>query len=167
MYMLIRNGRFATDGWRTLALAEDDDPHGVKLPVGPVLVPLPVWRARRTELIYREYEHGWPIGVWLAAGESVASIEQDIHDFAVIAVQAEKSSGGKGFSAVHLLLDRYGYEGELRAIVDLPRQRLAFQKQVSPDAFARNSLRNNSRIERPVLSDRYDFNRPKRFATAG
>ena len=63
MSKLIKNGRIVSDAWNTLNLAEGDTPQSVRLPVGPVLVPLSVWRARRAELIHREYEQGWPLGV--------------------------------------------------------------------------------------------------------
>ncbi len=170
MYILIKNGRNVTDGWRTLTLAEKETPDSVSLPVGPVLVPLSVWRARRTELIFREYEHGWPLGVWLAAEENIESIERDIHDFAVIAVPADHFAGGKDFPATRLLLERYGYAGELRAIVDLPRERLAIQKQVGFDAYTGSGLKNINWIDGPSLSGRYDFNSDnpsKRFVAAG
>ena len=169
MYILIKNGRNVTDGWRTLTLAEKETPDSVSLPVGPILVPLSVWRARRTELIYREYEHGWPLGVWLAAEESIESIERDIHDFALIAVLVDPSADSKDAPAASLLLDRYGYTGELRAIVDLPRERLAVQKQVGFDAYTGSGLKNFNWIG-PSLSGRYDFNSDnpsKRFAAAG
>ena len=136
MFMLIENGRIVSDGWRTLTLAEDDTPHSVRLPVGPVLVPLSVWKARRAELIYREYEHGWPLGIWLAAEESAEAIEHDIDDFTVIAVDIDKFTDGKGFSTARLLRERYGYKGELRAIGDVPRDRFDFNSAIQSEQLA-------------------------------
>ncbi len=136
MFMLIENGRIVSDGWRTLTLAKDDTPHSVRLPVGPVLVPLSVWKARRAELIYREYEHGWPLGIWLAAEESAEAIEHDIDDFTVIAVDIDKFTDGKGFSTARLLRERYGYKGELRAIGDVPRDRFDFNSAIQSEQLA-------------------------------
>jgi len=136
MFMLIENGRIVSDGWRTLTLAEDDTPHSVRLPVGPVLVPLSVWKARRAELIYREYEHGWPLGIWLAAEESAEAIEHDIDDFTVIAVDIDKFTDGKGFSIARLLRERYDYKGELRAIGDVPRDRFDFNSAIQSEQLA-------------------------------
>ena len=136
MFMLIENGRIVSDGWRTLTLAEDDTPHSVRLPVGPVLVPLSVWKARRAELIYREYEHGWPLGIWLAAEESAEAIEHDIDDFTVIAVDIDKFTDGKGFSTARLLRERYGFKGELRAIGDVPRDRFDFNSAIQSEQLA-------------------------------
>src|SRR3972149_12195853 len=98
MSKLIKNGRIVSDAWKTLTLAEGDTPQSVRLPVGPVLVPLSVWRARRTELIHREYEHGWPLGVWLAADEGAETIENYGNDFTVLALAFDKNSDGKSES---------------------------------------------------------------------
>lgn len=136
MFMLIRNGHIESDEWRTLSLGEGDTPQTVRIPVGPVLVPLPVWQARRAELIYREYEHGWPLGIWLEAEEGSEAIEQDVDDFSVIAVKFDKFTDGKYYSTARLLRENYGYKGELRAIGDIDGERLAYQHQVGFDSFA-------------------------------
>ena len=136
MFILIKNGHIESDEWRTLSLAESDTPQTVRIPVGPVLVPLPVWQARRAELIYREYEHGWPIGIWLEAEEGPEAIEQDVDDFSVIAVKFDKFSDLEDHSTVRLLREKYGYKGELRAIGDLDGDRLAYRRRVGFDTFA-------------------------------
>jgi uncharacterized protein (DUF934 family) len=135
MFKLIRNGRVVSDEWKTLTLTEGDTPQSVRLPVGPVLVPLAVWQARRAELIYREYEHGWPLGIWLAAEENAKAIGRDLDDFTVIAVEFDKFSDGNSYLTARLLRERYGYKGELRAIGDVPRERLAYQHQVGFDTY--------------------------------
>ncbi|OGT01123.1 MAG: hypothetical protein A3F73_12270 [Gallionellales bacterium RIFCSPLOWO2_12_FULL_59_22] len=154
MFKLIKNGHFVTDEWKTLTLAEGDTPQNVRLPVGPVLVPLSVWRARRAELIHREYEHGWPLGVWLAAEESPEAIGRDIDDFTVIAVEFDKFSDGRSYSTARLLRERYGYKGELRAIGDVPRDKPAWQQQVGFDAFV---VRANQKAG-AVLSGLFGYN---------
>lgn len=154
MFKLIKNGQVVTDEWKTLTLAEGDTPQSVKLPVGPVLVPLSVWKARRAELIHREYEHGWPLGVWLAAEEGPEAIGRDIDDFTVVAVEFDKFTDGKSYSTARLLRERYGYRGELRAIGDVPRDKLTYQHQVGFDAFA---VRTNQKAG-AVLSGLFGFN---------
>lgn len=170
MFKLIKNGRIVHDSWRTLTLAEDDTPHSVRLPVGPVLVPLSVWRARRAELIYREFEHGWPLGIWLAAEENAEEIEHDIDDFTVIAIEFDKFTDGKVFSTVRLLREQYGYEGELRAFGDVPLDRLAFQHRVGFDSFAVGDPKIADWIDGTVLSGWFHFNSDnpsKQLAAAG
>ena len=136
MSKLIRNGRLVNDDWKTLRLADDDTPHSVKLPVGELLVPLSVWQARRAELIHREYEHGWQLGVWLAADENPALIERDLEDFTVIAVEFDKFSDGNSYLSARLLRERYGYRGELRAIGDVPHAKLPWLQRLGFDAIA-------------------------------
>lgn len=115
MFKLIKNDRVVVDGWKTLTLAEGETPHSVRLPAGPVLVPLSVWRARRTELVHSEYEHGWPLGIWLSAEESLEEVKRDIDDFSVVAIKSDKVADDKGRSTARLLRERYGYKGELHA----------------------------------------------------
>jgi len=135
MPKLIKNGNILSDEWKTLTLAKVDTPQTVKLPVGPVLVPLAVWKTRRTELVHREYEHGWPLGIWIAAEEGAELIGQDIDDFTVIAIEFDRFSDGKSYSTARVLREIYGYTGELRAIGDVPRERLIYLYQVGFNAF--------------------------------
>jgi len=136
MLKLIKNGRIVSDGWKTLKLENGDNPQSVRLPVGPTLVPISVWKARRAELIHREYEHGWPLGVWISAEEGAEEIENDIDDFTVIAIEFDRYSDGKSYTTARLLRERYGYRGELRAVGDVPRDRLTYRQEVGFDAFS-------------------------------
>jgi uncharacterized protein (DUF934 family) len=136
---LIKNGEVVEDIWKTLRLAPGETPHSVKLPVGPVLVPVAVWKARRAELIRREYEHGWPLGVWLAADENPAVIRGDVDDMTVIAVEFDKFDDGSSYLAAGQLREGYGYRAELRAVGDVPRNRLAYLRHLGFDAFKANS----------------------------
>jgi len=158
MSKLIKNGNIINDEWKTLNLAEDNTPDSVKLPVGPVLVPLSVWKARRTELMHREYEHGWPLGVWLSAEESAEAIAQDIDDFTVIALKFDKYSDGQSYSTARVLREHYGYKGELRAIGDVSGDNLTYQHQVGFDAFA---VQPNQKTEN-VLSGIFSFTGSRR-----
>ena len=132
---IIKQKSVIEDDWKVLRLAENETPQTVRLPVGPLLVPVAVWRARRAELIAREYEHGSPLGVWLAADEGPETIAADLDDFSVVAVHFPKFSDGRGYSTARLLRERYGYRGELRAIGDIGRDQLAFLERSGFDAF--------------------------------
>lgn len=136
MLKLVKNGDVVADEWKTLVLAEGDTPESVPLPVGPMLVPLSVWRARRAELIRREYEHGWPLGVWLAAEEGAETIANDVDDFTVVAIAFDRFSDGKSYATACDLRVRYGYKGELRAIGDVPSEGLGYRRDVGFDAVA-------------------------------
>jgi uncharacterized protein (DUF934 family) len=154
MFMLIKNGRIESDNWKTLTLAAGETPQNVRLPVGPVLVPLSVWQVRRAELIHREYEHGWPLGVWLAAEEGPEALEHDVDDFSVIGIEFDKFTDGKSYETSRQLRERYGYKGELRAIGDVPRDRVSYQHQIGLNAFTVHANQKNS----TVLSGLLDFN---------
>lgn len=143
MLELVKNGSVVKDEWKTLVLGEGDSPESVRLPVGPVLVPVSVWRARRAELIHREYEHGWPLGVWLAAHEDAAEIARDVDDFTVIAVAFDRYSDGKAYATACDLRERYRFAGELRAIGDVPGDQVGYRREVGFDAVA---VRRGSRV---------------------
>ena len=138
MSRLIKNGQVVTNEWKVLRLAEGETAQSVKLPVGPVLVPLAVWKARRRELIHREYEHGWALGVWLAADESPQALESDIDDFSVVAIEFDKFSDGDSYLVPRLLRERYGYKGELRATGDVPHGKSSYLHQIGFDAIELN-----------------------------
>ena len=116
MLKLIKNEGVSIGQWKTLTLAEGETPQTVRLPAGPVLVPLSVWRARRAELVHSEYEHGWPLGVWLAADEHPELIEGDMDDFTVVAIKQDELSGGRSNEVVRFLNERHGFRSEQLAV---------------------------------------------------
>ena len=128
--------RLADDDRKVLHLAENESAHSVRLPVGPVLVPLAVWRARREDLIRRNWEHHEPLGVWLAPDEGPEAIAGDLDDLSLIAVHFPKLADGRGYSTARLLRERYGYRNELRAFGDIGQDQLFFLARVGFDSFA-------------------------------
>ena len=136
MAKIIKNGTVADDAWKIVTLAAGTSADSVSLPVGPLLVPVAVWQARRRELVERQYEHGWELGVWLSAEEGPELIAEDLDDFSVIGIEFSKFSDGRGYSTARLLRTRYGYDGELRALGDVLRDQLFYLSRVGFDAFA-------------------------------
>lgn len=132
MARIIRNGAAVDDGWQILELAEGETPATVKLGDGNFLFPLPVWQARKSEIIAR-YKR---IGLFLRGEDAVEDVADDLHYFIVIAVNFPKFVDGRGYSTARLLRERYGYEGELRAVGDVLHDQLFFMKRVGFDAFA-------------------------------
>ena len=167
MSKLIKHGRVISDEWKTLVLGEGETAQNVRLPVGPVLVPLSVWKARRTELIHREYEHGWPLGVWLTANEEAEAIADEIDDFSVIAIQFDKYADGKSYSTARSLRTQYHYTGELRAVGDVPLDLLAYRYQVGFDAFVLGNRSASARKDTSALPRWFvAANRPQVAAVA-
>jgi uncharacterized protein (DUF934 family) len=135
MPKLIKERRVQDDAWKVVTLAEHETPKTVRLPVGPLLVPVAVWRARKAEFIAREYEHGEPLGVWLAPNEGPETIAEDLDDFTVVAIHFPKLADGRGYSTARLLRERFGYRGELRAFGDIGRDQIFYLNRVGFDTF--------------------------------
>lgn len=132
---IIKERRLQDDAWQVVTLNDGAAPIDVCLPIGPLLVPLAVWKAKKACLIHREYEHGTPLGIWLGPQDRIEDIAADIDDFTVIAVHFPKAADGRGYTTARLLRERYGYDGELRAFGDIGRDQIFFLHRVGFDAF--------------------------------
>lgn len=153
MARIIKNDAVTDDDWKVVRLVDGESADSAWLPVGPLLVPVAVWRARRRELVERQYEHGWPLGIWLSAEEGPELIENELDDFSVIGIEFSRFSDGRGYSTARLLRTRYGYAGELRAIGDVLRDQLFYLRRVGFDSFA---VRADKNIEQ-ALAGLKDF----------
>ena len=102
--------------WKTLVLSRDESSSRVRLPLGPLLVPLSVWQARRLELFHREQEHGWPLGVWLYVGENTQGLAKYLDDLSRIEIHTEPHATEPAWTLVHRLRKDQGYHGELLVI---------------------------------------------------
>src|SRR6266850_5646914 len=65
-----------------------------------------------------------------------ASVADRLERVARIEVNFPKFGDGRGYSIARLLRERYGYQGELRAIGDVLHDHLHFMKQCGFDAFS-------------------------------
>jgi len=131
------------DDWQLLRLqaagAATDDapaqagvlPGSIRIPDGPVIVPLTVWQTQRTALLARPQ-----IGVWLASDEHPQDLRDDVDKLALIAVEFPVFTDGRGYSIAFTLRAHYGYRGELRAFGDVLRDQLFYMQRVGFDAFA-------------------------------
>jgi uncharacterized protein (DUF934 family) len=130
MPTLIKDRRPAAESWQRLSR----NPDGT-LPAlperGTFIVPLALWLERREELL----ERPGALGVWLDSHEQPEVIAQDVGRFDVIAVNFPKFQDGRGFSIARLLRERFGYQGELRAIGHLTRDHLHYMEGCGFNAF--------------------------------
>ena len=131
MATLIKEQRIVADSWRLLSRGPKGELPEVPAQ-GDVIVPLALWLDRRDAFL----AYPGKLGVWLDANEGPEAIAGDLQRFAVIAVNFPKFGDGRGYSIARLLRERYGYEGELRAIGDVLHDFLYFMKQCGFDAFA-------------------------------
>ncbi|MFZ5509370.1 MAG: DUF934 domain-containing protein [Pseudomonadota bacterium] len=119
------------------ASASSDDIAALDIPAGKVIVPLPVWLARKEELAARLAEGS--LGVWIDSHESPEALAESVADlncFSVIAVNFPRFIDGRGYSIGALLRTRYGFRGELRAVGDVLRDQLFYLKRCGFDAYA-------------------------------
>jgi uncharacterized protein (DUF934 family) len=143
MPRIIKHDRIVEDDWQVLTLAAGETPATVTLPADPVLLPLPVWLARRAEISGR-----YPaIGVWLDSHEGPEALADDIDRLSIIAVNFPKFTDGRGYSIARLLRERYHYQGEIRAIGDVLQDQLFYMQRCGIDAYA---LRADKDIEKAL-----------------
>jgi uncharacterized protein (DUF934 family) len=127
---LIKRRKLAPDSWQLLEPGADGTLRTVPAE-GDVIVPLSAWEKQRAELIVRAGR----LGVWLAGNEDPARIAGDLQCFALIAVKFPALPDGRGYSIGRLLRQRYGWDGELRAIGAIQRDQLYFLTRCGFDAF--------------------------------
>ncbi len=126
---LIKHGKLVEDIWH-----ETDDITDVQTlaPLGPVIVPLDVWRQHREEIL----AIGCAIGLRLAPGQTPDHVATDLHRFELIALEFSKFTDGRAFSQARLLRERHGYKGELRAVGEVLRDQLSFMLRCGFDSFS-------------------------------
>lgn len=182
MSNLIKHGAVAQDDWTLVqlpALAEeavrkqagkvvvfkltgessstDEQIAGTFITAGRVIVPFPVWLARKDELSSRLATG--ELGIWLESYELVEDLVagiEDINTLPVIAVNFPRFADGRGFTIATLLRTRFGYKNEIRAIGDVLRDQLFYMKRCGFDAF---TIRADRSTEDALASLR-DFSEP-------
>jgi uncharacterized protein (DUF934 family) len=121
---LIKGGAFVEDGFATVA---DDAPLGD----GPSIVSLARFKKERDALMARNA----PLGIRLKSAESPEQLGEDVHHFAVVALEMPVFRDGRAFSWARLLRTRLGYKGEIRAVGHVLYDQIALLHRVGVDAF--------------------------------
>lgn len=135
MALIIKNREIVEDTWQVVRAAEDGAlPEIAALPAGKVLVPLALWQAGRDALVASRGKD--ELGVWLAPDSEPADIAGDFDKIALIGIDFPVFRDGRGYSIARLLRERFGYQGELRAIGDVLRDQLRFYERCGFDAYA-------------------------------
>jgi uncharacterized protein (DUF934 family) len=124
MTRIIKNRQIVEDHWQTIA----DD---AEMPAGPVLVSLARWNREQAALL----ERGEPLGVRLLNTANIADLVADLPHWQVVALEFPKFADGRAYSQARLLRERYGYQGEIRAVGDVLRDQLWFMARSGFDAF--------------------------------
>jgi len=122
---LIKNGLAVQDPWFAATTEDDLDR------AGPLIVPIALWRTHRDRLAGRV----GPLGLLLAGDQSPALVADDLGRFDLVALDFPKFTDGRAYSHARLLRERYGFDGEIRAVGAVLRDQLAFMLRCGFDAF--------------------------------
>ncbi|WP_137936211.1 DUF934 domain-containing protein [Chitinivorax sp. B] len=131
MPKLIKQLTIVDDRFTLLRPADDGSLPAIPA-AGDIIVPLTCWQSERDQLTSRKDL----IGVWLAPDDDPSEIVADLSHFAVVAVDFPAFTDGRGYSTARLLRERYGYQGELRAVGDVFKDTLFYLARCGFDAFA-------------------------------
>lgn len=96
-----------------------------------IIVPLEEWLQQQAPLT----RHDGRIGVWLASHELPRQLGSALPGLPLIAVDFPAFKDGRGFTSARELRERFGYEGELRAIGDVLRDQLFYMARCGINAF--------------------------------
>jgi uncharacterized protein (DUF934 family) len=142
---VILDGKIVDDLWTLIP--EDSETEASTLPSGNIIVPLSLW-LNKSSLQERS-----DVGVWLANDIDLTSIEADLSNLPLIAIDFPGFMDGRGFSLARLIRERYQFKGEVRAIGHIIRDQLCYLKRCGFNAF---SFGENVDIE-SALSSLNDF----------
>ena len=96
----------------------------------PALVPVDLWLENEQQFAGRH-----DIGVWFDSHDEPEMLDGKVDELPLIAVNFPRFVDGRGYSIARLLRERFGYEGELRAIGDVLLDQLQFMKRCGFDSF--------------------------------
>jgi Uncharacterized protein conserved in bacteria len=113
---VIKHRQIVEDDWQRLTQINAVD----TLPPGKVIVPVAYWQANREKLI----KQGGKYAVCINGEQETEEVARDLEHFALIALEFPVFKDGRSYSHARLLRERYGYQGELRAVGDVLRDQL-------------------------------------------
>ena len=121
-----KDGGFHPDEW--IRFSAD-----AALPAGdyPLLVPLAAFLAEPDRFL----AHEGPLGVEVAAGDSVQPLQPHLARLKLVALVFPKFSDGRSYSAARLLRERLGYRGELRAVGDVLHDQIPLMRRCGIESF--------------------------------
>ena len=116
---------FANDPFVTVT-AEDATPAS-----GDVILALERFRTEGEVLL----SNGRNVGVLLASDQAIEDIAQDLTRLSLVALSFPKFRDGRHYTSARLLRERFGYDGEIRAVGEVLREQAVFFVRCGFDAF--------------------------------
>ena len=126
---IIRNRRVSESRWRAVPEGALDSGLPPDLP-DAVILTLADWKRHGRALASRR-----ALGVRLAPGDDIDAIIDDLGSIELVALEFGSFTEGRPYSVARRLRERLGFEGEIRAVGDVSRDRLAFMERCGFDAF--------------------------------
>ena len=140
---LFKDGQFRADPWR--AWSEDDVPAEVRY----THVPLAVFVAHREAFLASPH----PIGLQINPGDAVEDVADDLGRFSSIAINFPAFTDGRGYSSARLIRERFGYEGEVRAIGYVLTDQIPFMRRCGISAFVVTNAATRVALEKDALAE--------------
>ena len=122
---LFKDGVFIADPFR--AWAEGDDPSSVRY----THVPVKVFKENREAILSNPH----PLGLLVSPGDKVEEIAGDLPRFASVAINFPAFGDGRGYTSARLIVERYKYKGEVRAVGDVLMDQVPLMKRCGIEAF--------------------------------
>lgn len=122
---IIKNKQLIENHWTYL---EDDAP----VVSGNICVSLARWQKEKEVLS----KHAGNLGVRLYCTDDIASLGSDLGLFALIELYFEDFMDGRNFTQAYLLRNRYGFQGEIRAVGNYLADQAFQLSRVGVNAFA-------------------------------
>lgn len=122
---LFKDGAFVADPFR--AWAEGDDPSSVRY----THIPLPVFLENRDAALANPH----PVGLLVSPGDNVELVRGDLDRFSSVAINFPGFTDGRGYSSARLVVERYGYKGEVRAVGDVLHDQISHMRRCGITAF--------------------------------
>jgi uncharacterized protein (DUF934 family) len=129
---------------------------------GKIILPLPVWLAKKSTLGARMT--AGEIGILVATHEPIEQLVAEFPDLNIlplIAVFVERFADGRNFTLGNWIRTRYGFKNELRAVGDVLRDQLFFLKRSGYDSYLIRADRN----AQEAIGSLNDFSQPYQGAT--
>lgn len=122
---LFKDGAFIADPFR--AWAEGDDPATVRY----THIPVKVFLENREAVLANPH----PLGLLVAPADKVEDVAADLGRFASIAIAFPAFGDGRGYSSARLIVERYKYQGEVRAVGDVLMDQITLMRRCGITAF--------------------------------
>jgi phosphoadenosine phosphosulfate reductase len=147
---LFKDGEFIADPWR--AWRDEDNLAEVRY----THVPVSVFLENRDVLSQNPH----PLGLLVNPGDKIEDVAEDISRFASIAVAFPTFTDGRGYSTARLLIERYSYKGELRAVGDILHDQIPYMRRCGFTAFIVDNEATRTALENNKLSGVSVFMQP-------